>query len=573
MPSELEALRARAEDVATLASGRPEAHQARRLADRLGAGRFHVAVVGEFKRGKSTLVNALLGEDILPTGVLPLTAVSTELSFGDPGVVVEFLDGDTLRISSEHIGVYVTEAGNPGNGRGVARVEVRGRWPLVEPGVVLVDTPGIASLHQHNTEAGRAALLDADGAVVVLSADAPLSEQERDLLGVLAERRSPTFFVLNKSDHLGDDELDEVQEFVTKTLADVLGAEVRVFAVDARTALATAAATRRDRQLEGLEFSEFAAELSRFISDDLVAARYTSACRELARLGSSLSEAIAIEQAARRVAESELITIVERFRGEAERQRRGFDDDRTLLARDTASLVDAVGISLSEFARKAPSWFGSSLSTIAAQAPRSRLADDLRAAIQSAVETAVDEFRHQELDMVEEHWGHLAEDFHARVQVRVDTTRQVATELFDVPLPHLEVPQIAGQTDHFSFLFLHVGSVTEPLRRAASRLVPGRWGRRKALAHARDELAMEFDKHAGRARWDLAQRLEAVRRELERAMRTELEGSIEGIVQAAERAQRWQAEAKEARDREDDLALRLQDLGADLVALSVQTNG
>ena len=41
-------------------------------------------MIGEFNRGKSTLVNALLGEEVLPTGVLPLTAVATELAFGAP---------------------------------------------------------------------------------------------------------------------------------------------------------------------------------------------------------------------------------------------------------------------------------------------------------------------------------------------------------------------------------------------------------------------------------------------------------------------------------------------------------
>jgi GTPase Era involved in 16S rRNA processing len=166
---------------------------------------------------------------------------------------------------------------------------VRGRWPLLESGVVLVDTPGIASLYQHNTEAGRAALLDADGAVVVLSADAPLSEHERDLLGVLAERRSPTFFVLNKSDHLRDDELAKVRGFVGAALADIVGSEVMLYTVDARAALASATSASTGGVTAGLEFDAFRVELSRFIADDLVAARHSSARRELFHLGNSPS--------------------------------------------------------------------------------------------------------------------------------------------------------------------------------------------------------------------------------------------------------------------------------------------
>jgi hypothetical protein len=69
------------------------AERAQRLGDRLAQGRFHISVLGEFKRGKSTLVNALLAGDVLPTGVLPLTAVATEISFGERRAVVVPLDG------------------------------------------------------------------------------------------------------------------------------------------------------------------------------------------------------------------------------------------------------------------------------------------------------------------------------------------------------------------------------------------------------------------------------------------------------------------------------------------------
>lgn len=63
------------------------------LARRLEAGRFDITVVGEFKRGKSTLLNALLGRPLLPVDVLPLTAVATEVAYGPERVVVHRLDG------------------------------------------------------------------------------------------------------------------------------------------------------------------------------------------------------------------------------------------------------------------------------------------------------------------------------------------------------------------------------------------------------------------------------------------------------------------------------------------------
>ena len=66
------------------------------LRDRLDAARLRVLVAGEAKRGKSTLINALLGRAVLPTGVTPLTAVATTVRYGDDHrVQVRFSDGQT----------------------------------------------------------------------------------------------------------------------------------------------------------------------------------------------------------------------------------------------------------------------------------------------------------------------------------------------------------------------------------------------------------------------------------------------------------------------------------------------
>jgi len=132
--------------------GVPEvAEQATEAARRLAALTLEVAVVGEFKRGKSSLINALLGREVLPVGVLPLTAVPTVLERGVPGCVVEFADGRRDAHHLAQVGRFVTEEANPGNALGVARVVVRLPAPLLDQGVRLVDTPGVGSVHGHNT--------------------------------------------------------------------------------------------------------------------------------------------------------------------------------------------------------------------------------------------------------------------------------------------------------------------------------------------------------------------------------------------------------------------------------------
>ncbi len=84
-------------------------------AGRLQALRLEVAVVGEFKWGKSSLINALVGRAVLPVGVLPLTAVPTVLEQGEEGLVVEDADGHQDQHRLDRLAEFVIEEANPGN--------------------------------------------------------------------------------------------------------------------------------------------------------------------------------------------------------------------------------------------------------------------------------------------------------------------------------------------------------------------------------------------------------------------------------------------------------------------------
>src|SRR6266704_577380 len=165
------------------------ASQVAEAARRLAGLELEVAVVGEFKRGKSTLLNALIQVEVLPAGVLPLTAVPTVLERGDPVCLVAFGDGHTEEHDLEAVAEFVTEERNPGNRLGVQRVVVRLHAPLLDEGVRLVDTPGVGSVLEHNTRATDAYLPSLDAAILVTSADPPISKGERALLERLEAER------------------------------------------------------------------------------------------------------------------------------------------------------------------------------------------------------------------------------------------------------------------------------------------------------------------------------------------------------------------------------------------------
>src|SRR6266498_272475 len=87
--------------------------RARVLRDKLVAEQFNLVVLGQFKRGKSTLINALLGADLLPTAVVPLTSIVTIIHHGPkPRAIVSFFDGRQLEVDVAHIGAFITEPEN-----------------------------------------------------------------------------------------------------------------------------------------------------------------------------------------------------------------------------------------------------------------------------------------------------------------------------------------------------------------------------------------------------------------------------------------------------------------------------
>jgi len=197
------------------------------LRERLRLRRLQIAVLGQFKRGKSTFINALLHAPILPTGAVPVTAIPTFISWADrPSIRVEFsggtpaeqfaaADADTLR---DILSRYVTEDANPKNRLGVERVELFYPAELLADGTVLIDTPGIGSTLAHNTEAALRILPECDASLFILSADPPITEAELGYLRQLGSGIGRVFFIINKIDYLAPDEQTAVSQFLRKAL-------------------------------------------------------------------------------------------------------------------------------------------------------------------------------------------------------------------------------------------------------------------------------------------------------------------------------------------------------------------
>ncbi len=183
-----------------------------------------VAVLGQFKSGKSSLLNAIVGMDLLPVGVLPVTAVVTRLRGGESlRATVTRLDGSVVEVPAPAVGEYVTEAGNPNNIKGVAVVDLIVPTLADLPGLRLVDTPGLGSVHAHNTRSTMEWLPSVSLAIVAISVERPLSEEDRRLIELLRPLASRVVVVLTKTDLVTEAELEQVCEFVARELLAALG--------------------------------------------------------------------------------------------------------------------------------------------------------------------------------------------------------------------------------------------------------------------------------------------------------------------------------------------------------------
>jgi len=216
------------------------------LRERLIAGQFRLAVLGQFKRGKSTLLNALLGDQLLPTDILPVTAIPTFIGHGEETAVLVTFAGDESAVSfdpasgqslGDFLNEYVTEAGNPENYRKVERVEVSHPAELLRQGIVLIDTPGIGSTHKHNTEVAYQILPQCDAALFLVSPDPPITEAELTYLKDIQQRLPRTFFLLNKVDFLDNAERIASLRFLADQLAPLCDGIPQVLPISARNGL------------------------------------------------------------------------------------------------------------------------------------------------------------------------------------------------------------------------------------------------------------------------------------------------------------------------------------------------
>jgi GTP-binding protein EngB required for normal cell division len=196
---------------------------------------LNIAVLGRFKAGKSSFLNHLLGRALLPVGVIPVTTVVTEIQYGpEERALVRFLDGRTETTELGRIGDFISESENPENTKQVDSVRLE--LPSMERyrGIRFVDTPGLESVLEHNTDTSLEWLPNVGLALVAVGVDPPLSQHDIELIRSLSRYTPNISLLLTKVDVLDEGERAQVQAFVQKQLARYWDRSVPVFPYSTR---------------------------------------------------------------------------------------------------------------------------------------------------------------------------------------------------------------------------------------------------------------------------------------------------------------------------------------------------
>jgi hypothetical protein len=298
---------------------RQVASDARSVAERVIEGRFYVACLGQFKRGKSSVLNALVGEAVLPTGVVPITTVPTIVRYGSRTAArLRFETGGWTDLPVSEVVDYVSEEKNPENAKHVAGLEIFVSSPLLATGMCFVDTPGLGSVFTGNTAATQAFIPHIDAALVVIGADPPLAGEELVLVEAVSKYVRDLILVLNKADRTTESERAAAVAFARRQLEKRLQYPVGPF-------FEVSAAERLEHRGTGRDWEKLVAALHELVEGSGRRLIRAACERGLERLGEQLLAIITEEREAlqRPIEESEQhIAVMKQTIAEAERSMR-----------------------------------------------------------------------------------------------------------------------------------------------------------------------------------------------------------------------------------------------------------
>lgn len=477
--------------------------------DKLASQRFNLAVLGEFKRGKSTLVNALIKAEILPAAVIPLTSVTTTLRYGDTiSTTVHFRD-DTkverdLAIDIAQLSQYVTERGNPKNIKGVKAVTVTYPSNLLEAGVEIIDTPGVNSANEHNTKTTSDFLPEIDAAIFLLSADQPATSAEIVFLQEVRCFAPRIFLAQNKIDHLSTDELEQSLTYLRQAIECD-----SIYPISAKLALKRRMgkdAPDSDALIaDGVD--ELENDIRHFLSTEKGKITIQNAARRLKGETDSITALIELEQHARKQPAADLEAAIAAFNNAVAQIKQEQSDTEFIVKGETTKLLNVIETNLNDFAAAHKASLVEKIDTAFVELKdlgKTELISSLRQTLMSELSAIFEDWKVREEDTVKASFASITARSVKRANEIVEQIRAAARQHLGIAASgHFEIEPLTSDSRHRY-------AVDDPFTLAGESLpliLPAALAKPIIRQRFIDAAANELSRNSGRLRADFQERI------------------------------------------------------------------
>lgn len=508
--------------------------------DRLKLNAFNLVVLGQFKRGKSSLINALLGENVLPTGVIPLTSIVTRIRYGPVREMeVRFNDGSVKLAKPEQVDEYVTEAQNPNNAKGVKYVTLTFPSRLLRNGVTLVDTPGIGSTYTHNTNTTYAYLPHADAAIFVFSVDPPMSQEECRFLRDIRRFVSKIFFVINKIDYIPDFEMRQAIEFAKQVLERELGVDsIQIHPVSAKLALE--GKLREDPHLlEESQLPDFESFLETFLMKEKGDLLLASVAETALRILSDLETSVDIQRKALAYPLNELMAVARELDTRLRHLEQDKIDNSRLLEGEIRELGETVATDVEAFKER------ETASMIRRLDERRKglglLGNkDFRRELEEFVEESIvldfEDFRQREEQKVRERFKEITSRFVRKTNDLIERVNVILSKPFGIEIEPFSWSESLIMESEFHYLMDDTESLLSMSHATASALLPRPISRKIIWNEVKERAEMLVDRHCGRITHDFRERIRKSFQRFSQHLDGKIGGVREGIQAGLKRA-------------------------------------
>ena len=536
------------------------------VSDKLTLEQFNLVVMGQFKRGKSTLINALLGAEILPTAIVPLTSIVTIIRYGkESKAEVRYLNDNKEDIQLSDIPKFVTEKENPKNKLGVKDVDVFYPSDYLKNGVRIIDTPGVGSVFKHNTDVAYAYLPYVDAGIFIVTPDPPLGVAEHRFLKEVREHADKFFFVLNKIDLVDEKDLAESIAFTDDLLRKTLEKPVNLYPVSAKFAL-TGKLQGDSEKLARSGVLTFERDLTDFLHCEKGKTFLHSVISSLLKYIADETMACKLEQEAARLTVEELkskitsfekyakTTIKDRDRqgfildGHINKLQQGLDEDLAALKKEDLPVL--LGKLDKVFSQKT------------ARNPSSHeLEKEMENYVFEEIKTIFIAFRKNETEKIAAALEEIYLDIAKRTNDIIENIVKMTSDLFQVGLkPFTTVEKLTKKSD-FYFLLRDDPGAIELISLSVRFALPGFMAKGIILKRMKDTISSRFERHCGRVRYDLIRRVDSTSRQFKKSLNDKIDLTLSTIREALNRAVALKDQSeKEVSQTLSTLSARLSDV-------------